>query len=157
MKGTKVRKIVLLAGLVCIAACAALSQGKEQAGAGMKEQPLYRRLGGYDGIAAVSDDFIQRLATDEQFAKFFAGHAGNSLRRLRQLIVDQLCEATGGPCYYTGRDMKTAHAGLGITEAQWQASVRHLTASMTKFNVPKKEQDELLAIATTLKKDIVEK
>src|SRR5262249_32852804 len=76
---------------------------------------LYARLGGYDAIAAVADDFLGRLATDPQFQKFFVGHSQDSIRRIRQLIVDQLCQVTGGPCAYTGRDMKTAHKGLGIT------------------------------------------
>lgn len=118
---------------------------------------LYKRLGGYDAIAAVTDDFIGRLATDPDLGKFFAGHSKDSLGRIRQLVVDQLCAATGGPCLYIGRDMKTTHKGLGITEAQWQTSVTHLTASLDKFKVPQKEKDDFLALATTLKADIVEK
>jgi hemoglobin len=117
---------------------------------------LYQRLGGYDAIAAVTDDFIGRLLGDPQFARFFAGHSTDSKARLRQLIVDQLCAATGGPCVYIGRDMATAHAGLGITEAEWIRSVEHLTASLTRFAVPAAEQAELLGIASSLKGDIVE-
>ena len=118
---------------------------------------LYKRLGGYDAIAAVVDDFIGRLATDATQSRFFVGHSGDSKGRIRQLIVDQLCAATGGPCVYLGRDMKTAHKGLGITEADWTTSVGHLVASLDKFKVPQKEKDELLAIASSIKKDIVEK
>jgi hemoglobin len=73
------------------------------------------------------------------------------------LIVDELCAATGGPCVYIGRDMKTAHAGLGITGADWDASVKHLIATLDKFNVPAKEKDDVLGLVSTLKKDIVEK
>jgi hypothetical protein len=69
------------------------------------------RLGGYDAIAAVADDFIGRLVGDERFARFFADHSIDSTKPIRQLIVDQLCEATGGPCVYIGRDMKTTHEG----------------------------------------------
>jgi len=118
---------------------------------------LYKRLGGYDAIAAVSDEFLGRLSTDPQFVKFFAGHSTESVKRIRQLVVDQLCAATGGPCVYIGRDMKTSHAGLGITEKDWDASVRDLVASLDKFNVPAKEKDDVLGAIGGLKKDIVEK
>jgi len=119
--------------------------------------PLYKRLGGYDAIAAVTDDFVGRLATDPQLSKFFMGHSTDSTQRLRQHVIDLLCMATGGPCVYKGRDMKTSHAGLGITEADWTRSVNHLAATLAKFKVPQKEQDELLATASGLKKDIVER
>ena len=72
---------------------------------------LYKRLGGYDAMAAVTDDFLRRLTADPGFARFFSGHSTDSLKKIRQLIVDQLCAATGGSCVYIGRDMKTAHAG----------------------------------------------
>ena len=122
----------------------------------MKEKSLYQRLGGYDAIAAVSDDFITRLATDKKFERFFSSLSNDSKKRLRQHVVNQICEITGGPCIYTGRDMKTAHTGLGISEKDWQVSVNHLIATLDKFKVPKKEKDELLAGVSALKKDIVE-
>ena len=117
---------------------------------------LYKRLGGYDALAAVVDDFIGRLATDPLIAKFFAGHSKDSLGRIRQLVVDQLCAATGGPCVYIGRDMKSSHQGMGIGEAEWQAAVQHLVATLDKFKVPEKEKGEVLALVSTLKADIVE-
>ena len=122
-----------------------------------QEKSLYDRLGGYNALAAVVDDFIVRLVTDKQFEKFFVGHSTDSKKRIRQHILDQFCAATGGPCVYTGRDMKTSHAGLDITEAQWDAAAKHLVASLDKFKVPEKEKGEVLAFVTTLKKDIVEK
>ena len=118
---------------------------------------LYKRLGGYDALAKVTDDFIVRLATDKTLGRFFVGASDSSKMRIRQLVVDQLCAATGGPCVYIGRDMKTAHKGLGITEEDWNIAVKHLVATMTKFNVPEKEQKEVAAALTTLKSDIVEK
>ena len=117
---------------------------------------LYKRLGGYDALAKVTDDFIVRLATDKTLGRFFVGASDNSKMRIRQLVVDQLCAATGGPCVYIGRDM-TAHKGLGITEEDWNISVKHLLATLTKFKVPEKEQKEVAAALTTLKADIVEK
>lgn len=121
------------------------------------QETLYKRLGGYDAIAAVTDDFLTRLATDKTLSRFFIGHSDDSKKKIRQHIVDMVCMATGGPCAYGGRDMKTSHKGLGITEADWNVSVNHFVATLNKFNVPKKEQDELIAIVATTKKDIVEK
>jgi hemoglobin len=118
---------------------------------------LYKRLGGYDALAAVTDDFIGRLATDKTLGRFFVGASDNSKMRIRQLVLDQLCAATGGPCVYIGRDMKTAHKGMGITEEDWNIAVKHLVATMTKFKVPEREQKEVAGALTTLKADIVEK
>lgn len=116
---------------------------------------LYKRLGGYDAIAAVTDDFIGRLATDKQVGRFFAGASQSTQKHIRQLVVDFLCNATGGPCLYLGRDMKTVHTGLKITEKDWDVSVKHLTATLDKFKVPAKEKGEVLAAVGGLKKDIV--
>ena len=120
-----------------------------------QDQSLYKRLGGYDAIAALTDDFIGRLATDPQLQRFFPGLSTDSKKRLRQHVVDFLCSATGGPCLYLGRDMKTAHTGLGITEADWQASVKDLVATLDHFKVPDKEKNEVLTAVSGLKGDIV--
>jgi hemoglobin len=118
---------------------------------------LYQRLGGYDAIAAVTDDFIARMLDDAKLGRFFAGHSTDSKKRIRQLIVDQLCAVTGGPCVYIGRDMKAAHAGMGISEEEWTLAVNHLVMALDKFQVGAGEKEELLALLTTLKGDIVEK
>jgi hemoglobin len=117
---------------------------------------LYERLGGYDALAAVTDDFIGRLGGDQRLGRFFSGHSKDTLTRIRQLVVDQLCAATGGPCAYIGRDMKRTHEGLGITKADWDASVAHFVASLDSFGVPAREKAELLAIVAPLEKDIVD-
>lgn len=122
-----------------------------------KPKTLYQRLGGYDAIAAVTDDFIGRLATDKVLARFFVGHSEDSLKRIRQHVVDQLCAASGGPCVYTGRDMKTSHKGMGISEAEWNTAAAHLVATLEKFKVPETEKNELLGAVSSFKKDIVEK
>lgn len=121
-----------------------------------EEKTLYQRLGGYDALAAVTDDFIGRMAADQTLAPFFAGHSKDSLGRIRQLVVDQLCAATGGPCVYIGRDMKASHAGMGITEAHWNAAASHLVATLDKFKVPEKEKGEVLALVSSLKAQIVD-
>ncbi len=122
-----------------------------------EKKSLYARLGGYDAIALVVDDFIMRLATDKRFEKFFTGFSDDSKKRLRQHILDQFCAAAGGPCVYTGREMRTVHKGLGITEADWDAAAKHLVESLDKYKVPEAEKNELLAFVVTQKKDIVEK
>jgi hemoglobin len=118
---------------------------------------LYKRLGGYDAIAGVVDDFIPRLAGDPQTGRFFKGVSAEHVQRIRQLIVDQVCAATGGPCVYIGRDMKSTHGGLGIAKADWDKMVSQFLATLDKFKVPQKEKDELVAIVGSLEKDIVEK
>ena len=105
---------------------ATLTAGFFAASAGAQDKTLYQRLGGYDAIAAVTDEFIGRLATDEQEKRFFIGFSTDSKTRIRQLIVDLICKSTGGPCVYSGRDMKTAHAGAGITKSDWDLSLIHI-------------------------------
>jgi len=147
MKRTTVFALVLSLLLTMSASAMAATQ----------EKSLYERVGGYNALAAVVDDFIVRLVTDKQFEKFFSGASNDSKKRIRQHILDQFCAATGGPCVYMGREMKTSHAGLGITNAEWDAAAKHLVASLDKFKVPEKEKGEILAFVTSLKKDIVEK
>ena len=144
--------VLLLSGCASHTASAQSQSSRAQSG-----QSLYKRLGGYDAIAAVTDDVISRLASDKQLSRFLVGMSTDSQKRLRQLFVDQLCEATGGPCIYIGRPMKTVHAGLGITDNDWQITVNHLVATLDKFKVPEKEKNELLAIVSSLKPDIVQK
>lgn len=103
---------------------------------------LYQRLGGYDAIAAVTDDFVGHLVTDPQLGRFFVGLSTDSKIKVRQHVVDFLCAATGGPCKYTGRDIKTAHTGLNITEQDWNTSVKYLVSTLDKFKVPEKEKNE---------------
>ncbi len=140
--------------VVALAALASAAGAHHQEGT--PPPSLYQRLGGYDAIAAVTDEFLGRLLSDAQFDRFFAGHSSDSKARIRQLIVDQLCAATGGPCVYTGRDMKTTHTGLGITESDWSRAVEHLSGSLDKFAVPPTEKGELLGAASAMKPDIVE-
>ena len=156
------KRIALAFCLLMVFTTAAFTQtpstGASMAGAGTQEKKtLYARLGGYDAIALVVDDFITRLATDKRFEKFFTGFSDDSKKRLRQHILDQFCAAAGGPCVYTGREMRTSHKGLGITEADWDAAAKHLVAAIDKYKVPEAEKNELLGFVVSQKKDIVEK
>ncbi len=158
-----VKRIALAVCLMSTLAVVAAAQqpmnasDADASGGGQMKKSLYARLGGYDAIAAVVDDFIGRLVADKRFTKFFVGHSEDSLKKIRMHVIDQLCAAAGGPCLYIGRDMKTSHHGLGITSDDWDASAKHLVESLDKFKVPKAEKDELLAFVGTLKKDIVDK
>ncbi len=127
--------------------------------AAAQEKPLslYQRLGGYDVVAALVDDWLGRLRNDPAFTKFGLGYSQDSMKRRRQLTVDYFCRASGGPCFYTGRDMRLGHAGLGITGSEWSAAMQHLAAALDKFKIAPKEKEEVLKLISGLKKEIVEK
>lgn len=118
------------------------------------KKSLYQRLGGQKAIVAVVDDFVGNVAADKRINKFFAN---TDIPRLKRLLVEQICAGTGGPCKYTGRDMKTAHRGLGVGNADFNALVEDLGKTLNKFKVPAREQKELVAILAPMRKDIVER
>ena len=120
------------------------------------EKSLYHRLGGYDAIAAAIDDLLPRLTSDSQIGVYWKGKCTDSMKRDRQLLIDFACAATGGPATYLGRDMKTSHAGLGITESDWDVLMRHIVATLEDLGVAEKEKNEFVALVETLKGDIVE-
>ena len=119
------------------------------------QDSLYKRLGGYDAIAAVTDDFLGRLANDPKEGRFFTGLSADSKIKVRQHVVDFLCNATGGPCKYLGRDMTTAHTGLGITDEDWTITVKALGETLNKFKVPAREQQDVVTAVAALKSQIV--
>ena len=120
------------------------------------EQSLYARLGGYDALAAATDDLLARLQADPQLSGYWKGASFDNRRRARQLIVDFLVEAAGGPAYYTGRDMKTSHAGMGISQRDWEVFLGHTRAMLDHFAVGERERGEVLGFLDTLKGEIVE-
>jgi hemoglobin len=122
-----------------------------------KEKSLYERLGGYDAISAVVNELAVRLVTDEKLGVYFKGLSNDSKRRLVAHLTDFVCSATGGPCIYTGRDMKTSHEGLGITDEEWNRFVKITKEVLDKFKVPAREQQEFLQLVSPLKSVIVEK
>jgi hemoglobin len=114
---------------------------------------LYERLGGQGAITAVVDDFVGRCAGDNRINKKFAR---TDVPRLQKMLVDQVCEASGGPCTYTGRDMKGTHTGMGVTGGEFDALVEDLVATLNQFQAPTPEQDELLGLLAPMRSDIVE-
>jgi hemoglobin len=142
---------VLVAGIALAAAgCGTM----ETTGGKSMEPSLYDRLGGKPAITAVVDDFVGRVAADNRINGKFATA---NIPRLKMMLVDQICAASGGPCTYTGRDMRSAHAGMGISGAEFDALVGDLVATLNKFKVPEREKNELLGALGPMKKDIVEK
>jgi hemoglobin len=120
------------------------------------EKSLYTRLGGYDAIAAVTDNLLPRLISDERLGRFWAHRGEDGMQREKQLLVDFLCQSAGGPMYYTGRDMTTSHKGMRISEEDWQAFLGHLTATLDAFAVPTAEREQVMAFVDCTKADIVE-
>jgi hemoglobin len=119
---------------------------------------LYQRLGGYDAIAGFVDTAFPRVGAHPELAHLFRGHAQDSQLRQRQLIVDMLCEATGGPCVYIGRPMQPVHTGLGITSAQWQTFIGIISATASERGFGEAEKRKFLEIfATRFRPDVVEK
>ena len=121
-----------------------------------KPKSLYLRLGGYDMIAAIVDDFVPRLGKDPVIAPLVAGMSLDHKKRNRQLVIELICEAAGGPCVYTGRTMQSAHVGLGITEEQFKLAGGHMIETLDKFKVVDPERSELMGMIGKLQPDIVD-
>jgi len=145
----KRRLVIGVLSLVALSGCA--TTGEQMA---MQEKSLYDRLGGKPAITAVVDDFVARVAADRRINRFFAN---TDVPPFKAKLVDQICEASGGPCKYTGKDMKTAHAGMGVANADFDALVEDLVTTLDKFKVPAKEKGELLGVLGPMRKDIVSK
>ena len=122
----------------------------------MSKKTLYERLGGYDAICAVANDLLPRLQADSRLARFWQHRGEDGIRREKQLLIDFLCSSAGGPVYYTGRDMKTSHKGMKISEGDWSAFLGHLNATLDAFKVPQTERNEVVAFVQSTKRDIVE-
>jgi hemoglobin len=129
----------------------------DSAAAAPTANTLYDRLGGRDAIVAVVDSFVARVAADSRINGFFTATASDPVRMasFKTKLVDQICQASGGPCTYTGKDMKTAHAGMKITGEHFDALVEDLVATLSAFNVAQADQDALLGVLAPMKPDIV--
>lgn len=139
------RRRALLGGLALACATAALAAGRDEAPGGSAPS-LYARLGGYDFIARFVDTAFPRVAGHPGLRRLFQGHSQDSQLRQRQLIIDALCTATGGPCVYTGRAMKAVHTGLGITAADWTTFAGILDDALDELKVQPPERKEFLGL-----------
>ena len=122
----------------------------------MNQRSLYERLGGYDGITAFANDLLPRLQGDSQLGRFWENRGDDGIAREKQLLIDYLCSSAGGPVYYTGRDMKTSHKGMKISESDWAVFLEHAGATMKTLQVPRQECDEIVEFVLSLKNEIVE-
>ncbi len=115
---------------------------------------LYDRLGGKGAIVAVVDTFVGKVGADQRINGYFAS---TDLGKLKMHLVNQICEASGGPCTYTGRTMKQTHQGMGVSDAAFGALVEDLVSALDHHKVGKAEKDQLLGVLGPMKSDIVEK
>ena len=122
----------------------------------MTDKTLYERLGGYDAITAVVNELLQRLMSDSQLERFWNNRGEDGLDREKQLLIDYLCANAGGPMLYVGRDNKTSHKGMGISESDWEIFIGHLNATLDTFQVPQQERSDLLDFIDSTRADIVE-
>jgi len=137
----------VMAGVLALAhACAEMN--KEMG----EEALLYDRLGGKEAIVAVVDDFVANVAADDRINGFFAN---TDIAHLKAMLVDQVCEASGGPCVYTGKDMKSAHAGMQITEEQFNAMGEDMLKTLQTFQVPERETNEVMTLLGSMQGDII--
>lgn len=139
--------------MIVLIACATVMEAQST------KKTLYERLGGKSALTAVVDDFVANCAADTRISKFFAATAKEPKRlaMFKANLVDQLCEASGGPCKYRGKNMKDAHKGMGISGADFDALVEDLVKSLNKFKVDAGDQKALLGVLGPMKTDIVEK
>jgi hemoglobin len=122
----------------------------------MPDRSLYERLGGYDAISGVASDLLSRLQSDPRLARFWQHRGEDGVKRERQLLIDFLCSSAGGTLFYTGRDMKTSHRGMGIGESDWSAFLGHLNATLDAFGVGRVERDQVVEFVQSTRSDIVE-
>ncbi|MBP6631020.1 MAG: group 1 truncated hemoglobin [Kofleriaceae bacterium] len=150
------RMILAALAAASLMACGGGKKDVKEAGGGdttaETQKTLFERLGGADAISAVVDEFVANVAADARVNSFFAN---TDIDKLKGHLRDQICAATGGGCTYTGRDMKTTHTGMQITEEQFGAVVEDLVKALDKFSVPQAEKDELLGALGGMKGDIV--
>jgi hemoglobin len=122
--------------------------------------PLYTKLGGKDGVAGILDSFIDNLAADKRLKKAFAKTPkGPKLDHFKQMLADQICDLSGGGCHYTGKTMGEAHAGMGLTAAQFDAFIADFQLALDEkaSQLTKEETAQLMDLLTVLKDQIVEK
>ena len=144
---------VLALGLGLLTAGCMMQESKPTpANAMASSNTLYARLGGMPAINAVVDEFTTRVATDPELN---AGFKNTDVPKFKKNLAEQICEATGGPCKYTGKNMKDAHKGMKITDAQFNKTGGHLSASLDKFNVAAADKTALLNAIGGMKPDIV--
>lgn len=147
-------KTILLVAILGLAACGGKKmEPTDPTASSAAAVPLYVRLGGEPAVKAVVKDFVEeQVAKDPRINAFFKS---TDIPHLEQMLFEQICAATGGGCTYTGKDMKTTHSGMKVSEAHFNALVEDLTKTLDKFGVKEAEKTELLTALGSMKADIV--
>ncbi len=117
---------------------------------------MYERLGGYDAISAVANNLLPRLMADSALGRFWEHRGADGLEREKQLLIDFLCHHSGGPMYYTGRNMLLTHRGMGISESDWERFMGHVNETLAHFDLAEAERSDVIAFIESTRSDIVE-
>ena len=141
--------VISAAVVIGVVGCASMQEPRAAA------PSVYKQLGGREGIALVVDDFVANVVADDRINARFKAMKPEQVSKFKSNLADQICDATGGPCAYVGRDMKTTHKGMNVTEAEWNATVEALVKALDKNNVPAGAKNALLGALGPMKPDIV--
>jgi hemoglobin len=147
---------LVFTAVLALGACGGKSKSDATTGGGsaaVDNRSLYERLGGTDAITAVVKEFVATTGADPRISMFFTNA---DIPKLEQMMVDQICEATGGPCKYTGKSMKESHTGMKVRGEHFEAFIDDLTKTLDKFKVPEREKGEVLAAFRSMQGDVVE-
>ena len=158
----RIRTVLAAFAISAVVACGGGGKKEDTMGGGggggdpaLADASLYVRLGGKEAIAKVVDLFVANVAADARINAFFAN---TDIPRLKQMLVDQICDAASGgtECKYTGRSMKESHAGMGVKKEHFDALVEDLVKALDTAGVGQREKDELLSVLGPMQEDIVE-
>lgn len=122
----------------------------------MSERTLFERLGGYDAIVGLVNALLPRLQKDPQLGRFWMHRGVDGVEREKQLLIDFLCQQSGGALYYRGRDMLTTHRGMNISSEDWLIFLSHASAALDKVAVPEPERSEVVEFVQSLAPEIIE-
>lgn len=130
------------------------------ADAGVEEEApapksLYERLGGKDGVVKIVDSFLQNVQIDPKLKNAFGKTVGPKAEHFKQMMVELICEQTGGDCKYSGKEMKAAHTGMKITDDQWNAAIADLTLALDEYKISEQDKSEFFSLLSKYKEDIV--
>lgn len=161
------KHLVISASLILSSACAAdPSPAADSAQVAQSVAPesvappsLYERLGGMPTINRIVDGLVTNAASDERIRRFFERIRGDtaSIRLLKEKLADQLCQGSGGPCSYSGLDMRSAHLGMNLSDTDFDAMIENLVVALDSAGVSQREKDDLLAVVAPMRADIVTK
>jgi hemoglobin len=145
--------LIVLAFVIALAACGGKSKTDTAASPATDNRTLYERLGGTPAITAVVERFVAVTGSDPRISVFFTNA---DVPRLKTMMVQHICELTGGPCKYTGKSMKESHTGMKVKEEHFTAFMDDLAKTLDELEVPAREKGEVLAAFNSLKADVVE-